>query len=212
VSEGQVGAVLFDYGQVLSMPPNKAAWARMLEIAGLGEAPYYAGYWEFRHAYDRGDLTGPEYWRAMGRHAGVGFDAAQVQGLIEADTALWTDLNEPMVAWAKALQAGGVRTGILSNIGDSIAEGIQAKLPWLTGFYHCTWSHALRMAKPELGIYVATAEALGTEPGRILFIDDKPENIAAAYEVGMQAVQYSAHGAFEEEMRGRGLGYLLEVG
>jgi putative hydrolase of the HAD superfamily len=117
-----------------------------------------------------------------------------------------------MVEWAARLQAAGVRTGILSNIGDAIAEGICAKLPWLAAFDHCTWSHALGMAKPERAIYTQTAEALRTAPEHILFIDDRADNIAAAHEVGMQAIQYSNHLAFEHEMRERGLAWLLDVG
>jgi putative hydrolase of the HAD superfamily len=136
----------------------------------------------------------------------------QVQALIEADTELWTDLNLPMVEWAGRLQRAGFRTGILSNIGDSIAEGIVAKLPWLSGFHHRTWSHALNLAKPELAIYRATAAGLGTPEENILFIDDKVENIAAAQAVGMQAIRYTGHAEFEREMRERGLGWLLEVG
>lgn len=197
---------------VLSGPPDAAVWARMREIAGLSEVPLHAGYWAHRHDYDRGALKGPAYWQAVGRHAGTEFDAAQVQALIAADTDLWTDMNVPMVQWAQRLQRAGIRTGILSNIGDSIAEGICAKLPWLSAFDHCTWSHALGMAKPERAIYEKTVESLGTAAEHILFLDDKPENIAAALQAGMQAIRYDGHAAFEREMRERGLGWLLDTG
>ena len=117
-----------------------------------------------------------------------------------------------MVEWAGRLQRAGVRTGILSNIGDAIGEGVVARLPWLAGFDHCAWSHALRMAKPDPAIYLKTAEALKTAPGRILFIDDREVNVAAAAEAGMQTVHYTTHAEFEREMRGRGLGWLLDAG
>ena len=208
----RVGAVLFDYGQVLSGPPDPAAWAGMRALTGLGEDALHGGYWAFRHEYDRGTLTGAEYWRAVAAHAGAEFDVAQVAGLIELDTELWTQLNLPMVDWASRLQAAGVRTGILSNIGDAIAEGICGRFGWLAGFDHCTWSHALKLAKPEAAIYHATAQALGTPVERILFIDDREENIAAAEAVGMQAVRYTDQAAFDTEMRGRGLGWLLDIG
>ncbi|GAC1424309.1 MAG: HAD family phosphatase [Acidobacteriaceae bacterium] len=208
----EIQAVLFDFGMVLSGPPDAAVWARMLEISGLDEAPLHAGYWAHRHEYDRGTLKGPVYWQAVARHAGSAFDTAQVEALIAADTDLWTDMNVAMVEWAQRLQRAGVRTGILSNIGDSIAEGICAKLPWLSAFDHCTWSHALGMAKPERAIYEKTAELLGTAPEHILFLDDKEENIAMAKTAGMQAIQYDGHSRFEREMRARGLGWLLDVG
>jgi putative hydrolase of the HAD superfamily len=208
---GRIDAVLFDYGQVLSGPPDPAAWARMREVAGLDEAPLHAGYWAHRDDYDRGALTGRRYWHAVARHAGVGFDEAQVAELLAADIDLWTQLNVPMVEWAGQLQRAGIRTGILSNIGDAIAEGIVAGLKWLGGFDHCTWSHALYMAKPEPAIFLKTAEALQVAPGNILFIDDRAENITAAADVGMQTIRYGSHGDFEREMRARGLGWLLEA-
>lgn len=208
----RVGAVLFDYGQVLSNPPDPAAWARMLAITGLDEARLHAAYWEFRHDYDRDALDGPAYWHAVAGRVGVTFDAAQMAALFVADVDLWTSLNQPMVDWAMRLQRAGVRTGILSNIGDRIAEGIVAKLPWLSGFYHCTWSYALGTAKPDPAIYIKTAEALKTAPAGILFIDDREENVAAAAALGMRAIHYAGHAAFEREMHQRGFASLLDAG
>jgi len=207
-----IDAVLFDYGLVLSAAPDPAAWARMRAITGLEEDALHAGYWAHRHEYDRGTLTGPAYWHAVAAQAGIALDAGQLAALLEADTDLWTSLNLPMVEWAARLQAAGIRTGILSNIGDSMAEGIVAKFPWLSGFYHCTWSHALLLAKPEPAIYIKTAEALKTAPANILFIDDREKNISAAAGVGMQTIRYATHAEFEREMRGRGFGWLLDVG
>jgi putative hydrolase of the HAD superfamily len=207
-----IDAVLFDYGQVLSGPPDPAAWARMRAIARLSEDALHPAYWAFRHEYDRGALTGQAYWREVAAHAGVAFDAEQIAALLAGDVELWTQLNLPMVEWAARLQGAGMRTGILSNIGDAIAEGVRDRLPWLAGFGHCTWSHALGMAKPEPAIYVAAAEALNAPPTRILFIDDLERNIAAAQSVGMQAIHYTDHARFERAMRDGGFGPLLDVG
>jgi putative hydrolase of the HAD superfamily len=207
----RIDAVLFDYGQVLSTSPDPAAWARIRAITGLDEGRLHAAYWQFRHDYDRAALTGPAYWRAVAAYAGITIDDTQLVALLAADVDLWTRLNTPMVEWAARLQAAGIRTGILSNIGDSIAEGIIAKLPWLSAFYHCTWSHALFMAKPEPAIFLRTAEALETPPAHILFIDDREDNIAAAAATGMQSIHYTTHPAFEHEMRMRGFSALLDA-
>jgi putative hydrolase of the HAD superfamily len=208
----RIDAVLFDYGQVLSLPPNPAAWARMRAITGLDEDRLHAAYWQFRHDYDRAALTGTAYWHAVAAHAGIALDTAQLTALFAADIDLWTNLNLPLVEWAGRLQHAGIRTGILSNIGDSIAEGIVARLPWLSAFYHCTWSHALFMAKPEAAIFLKTAEALSTAPANILFLDDREDNIVAADALGFQTLHYTTHAAFEREMRDRGFASLLNVG
>jgi putative hydrolase of the HAD superfamily len=207
-----IDAVLFDYGQVLSGPPDSAAWERMRAITRLSEDALHPAYWAFRHEYDRGALTARAYWREVAGHAGVAFDAEQIAALLDADVDLWTQLNLPMVEWAARLQGAGMRTGILSNIGDAIAEGIRGRLPWLAGFDHCTWSHALGMAKPEPAIYLAAAQALNAQPARILFIDDIEKNIAAARAVGMRAIHYTDYAGFERAMREQGFGPLLDLG
>jgi putative hydrolase of the HAD superfamily len=208
----RVSVVLFDYGQVLSGPPNPSAWATLRAVSGLDEARLHTAYWEFRHAYDSGALTGVEYWRAVASHAGVEFDVAQMLGLMAADIDVWTKLNQPMVDWAARLQCAGIRTGVLSNIGDCIGEGIVARLPWLANFDHCTWSYELKLAKPDPEIYRKTAEALNAAPEEILFIDDREENIAAAAALGFQTLHYTGQEALNHEMRARGLAWLLEVG
>ena len=205
----RIQAVLFDYGMVLSASPDPAAWQRMLDITGVAPEVFENGYWKFRHAYDRGDLNAVEYWNQVAANALVIFTPEQVAALIDADVDLWTRRNEPMIEWAQRLQRAGIRTGILSNIGDAMTEGLMKKLEWLCDFYHCTWSYALRLAKPEAAIYQAAAQGLHTPIENILFIDDKAENVVAAREAGMQAIQYRDHSTFEHEMETRGLGYLL---
>ncbi len=206
----KIDAVLFDFGQVLSNPPDPAAWARLIALTGLDEPALHAAYWAHRHDYDRGALTGPAYWNLVAARDAP-LDPAQIAALNAADTDMWTSLNLPMVAWAARLQAAGIRTGILSNIGDSIAETIVAKLPWLSAFDHRTWSHELFLAKPDPAIYLTTAEALGTPPADTLFIDDREDNIAAAAALGFQTIRYTNHPAFEQEMRARGLAWLLDI-
>src|ERR1035437_6445478 len=107
----RIDMVLFDYGMVLSGPPDPAAWAVMRTVTGLDEDHLHAGYWAFRHDYDRGALTGPAYWHAVAAHAGVTLDNAQVAALLAADIDLWTQLNTPMVEWARRLQRAGIRNG-----------------------------------------------------------------------------------------------------
>jgi len=207
----RIDAVLFDYGQVLSLPPEPAAWAKIRAITGLGDKCLHDAYWEFRHDYDRAALTGRTYWQALALRTGISLTPIQIDQLFAADVDLWTNLNLPMVAWAGRLQRAGVRTGILSNIGDVIAEGIQAKLPWLADFDHCTWSYAFATAKPDPVIYLRTAEALRTAPAHILFIDDREENIAAADALGFQTIHFTTYAAFEQQMRERGFGSLIDL-
>ena len=207
-----IEAVLFDYGLVLTGPPDPAAWARMREVTQLDEPAFHSAYWAPRHDYDRGAHTGAEYFRAAGLHAGLTLDPGQIAALLEADTQLWTQPNQPMIDFAARLQRAGTRTGILSNLGDEMTAGALARLPWLAQFDHCVWSHALGLAKPDPTIYAAAISGLRTAPDKILFIDDREDNLAGAKAAGLQTIRYLAHDAFVAEMQARGLGPLWTTG
>lgn len=207
-----IQAVLFDFGQVLSLPADPAVWQHMLTLSGLTDTDFHREYWAHRHDYDRDTLNSQTYWQAVAAGSGTTFTSEQIAALIAADVNLWSRLNLPMVEWAQHLQRAGIRTGILSNIGDAMAEGLIAKFDWISAFDHCVWSHSLKLAKPEAAIYRCAAEGLATDPSQILFIDDKIENIEAAEFAGMQAIQYLLdQPAFEQELRRRNLGYLLNL-
>lgn len=204
-----VQAVLFDYGLVLSGPPAPAAWARMRAVFGAEEAPFHAAYWAPRYDYDKGVLGGEAYWHAVARQLGRTPSEDELRNLLEADVDLWTEPNQEMIDWAARLQAAGIRTGILSNLGDAMERGIVARCSWLAAFDHHTFSHRLLIAKPDPAIYAHAAAGLRTEPAHILFVDDREDNIAAARQAGMQAVQYTNHDSFVEAMQAVGLASLL---
>ncbi len=206
-----IHAVLFDYGMVLSAPPDPAAWSRIRSITGLPEDTLHREYWAHRHAYDRGDLTAETYWRTVAEAASLTVTPNQLAQLIAADTDFWSTLNPPMIEWAQRLQRSGIRIGILSNMPDAMEAGLRCRHPWIETFDHQTWSHAVNLAKPEPAIYHHAAEGLHTPPANILFLDDRAENIEAALALGMQAIQYTTHQAFEHEMLARGLSHLLQL-
>ncbi|MBS1815689.1 MAG: HAD family phosphatase [Acidobacteria bacterium] len=207
-----ISAVLFDFGLVLSEPPRPSSWSAMLELLGANDTAFHDAYWKYRDDYDKGTLSGTEYWQQIARDLSISVDETSIKSLKEHDVELWTDMNEPMVEWVHRLQKTGLRTGVLSNIGDAMAEGICAKFIWIGGFTHCVWSHALKMRKPEPEIYVEAAKGLGVPAGEILFIDDRPENVEAAEKAGMRGIVYAKHfPTFEQDMKAAGYGQLLGV-
>ncbi len=210
-NEPKILAVLFDYGMVLSGPPDPTARRDMERVLGVDEETFQAAYWKHRDSYDRGVLGGLHYWEQVARELHKSLDAAQLNTLIEADTDLWTQPNHVMIEWAASLQRAGIKTGILSNIGDAMEAGIRARFPWLEEFSHHTFSHRLGLAKPDPAIYRHAAEGLEVAAGEILFIDDREENIVAARAAGMVAVQYTGHESFVEEMQRLGLQRLLQA-
>jgi putative hydrolase of the HAD superfamily len=206
-----VKAVLFDYGLVLSGPPDPAAWERLKRLLNADEAAFHTAYWKHRDAYDRGSFTAEAYWQQVAEDLHRPLDEAEIRQLIDIDTDVWTQPNQPMIDWAAALQRARMKTGILSNIGDAMEREVLARCPWLADFTHHTFSHRLKMAKPEPAIYQQAAEGLNVPPENILFIDDREDNIAAAHTAGMQAVRYTSHDAFLRAMKDQGYDSLLDL-
>lgn len=208
-ADASVQAVLFDYGLVLSGPPDPAAWAQMRQVFDASENEFHNAYWLPRHDYDRGTLNGETYWQEVAAALHHPLSRSEHDTLLAADIALWTQPNQPMIDWAARLQRAGIRTGILSNIGDAMETGIVAHFSWLQDFDHHTFSHRLGTAKPDPAIYAHAAAGLETDPAHILFLDDREDNIEAAKQAGMQAIQYTDHDQFLEAMRQAGLEELL---
>ena len=95
------------------------------------------------------------------------------------------------VAWQQKLKAAGIKTAILSNMGDTVLESIEREFQWVHGFDVLIWSFQLKMAKPDPAIYHAVLDRLGVPAEETLFIDDKQENIEAARKLGMTGVLFT---------------------
>jgi putative hydrolase of the HAD superfamily len=184
-------AVIFDYGMVLTGPPDPEAHAALLRITGLPLAQFEPLYWADRHAYDEGKLTGIAFWQKLILDAGLTLPTGADEELNEWDARLWTTQNLAMLAWQEKLQARGLLTAILSNMGDSVLASIERTFDWLPRFNVLVWSYQLGMAKPDPAIYRHVLTELGALPEETLFLDDKLVNIEAAQALGMNAIQFS---------------------
>lgn len=196
----EIRGVLFDYGLVLSGPPEGRAWDRMKALLSVEEESFHKVYWRRRADYDLGELSSTSYWKDAGVQLDRDVSEKMIGALNQADIEVWTQPNQEMIAWASALRQHGLRTAVLSNIGDAMEAGVRERFRWFDEFDHLTFSHRLRIAKPEEAIYRHAAQGIGLPPGNILFVDDRAENIAAARAFGMQAVQYTDHARFIEEL------------
>jgi putative hydrolase of the HAD superfamily len=69
----------------------------------------------------------------------------------------------------------------------------------LRAYFSVTLSSCyLGLRKPDLAMYRRALDILGRPAERILFIDDRAENVAGAMKVGMQAIHFKS----EEQLRG----------
>ncbi len=184
-------AVVFDYGMVLTGPPDPKAHAAMVCITGLPVDRFETLYWADRHAYDEGKLTGITFWQKIVRDGGLSLGQAEIEELNRLDARMWTTENPAMVAWQQQLRQRGLLTGILSNMGDSVLHSVEKTFNWINNFDVLVWSYQLRIAKPDPAIYRHILKELGTQPAETLFLDDKPVNIEAARALGMKALEFT---------------------
>jgi putative hydrolase of the HAD superfamily len=202
-------AVVFDYGMVLTGPPDPEAHAALVRITGLPVERFEELYWADRHAYDEGRFTGLEFWQRLLRSAQLHGDAAATLAMAEElnhwDARMWTTENLEMLAWQLQLKQRGVLTAILSNMGDNVLANMKREFDWLPRFDVLVWSYQLLMAKPDPAIYRHVLKELETEPEQTLFLDDKLVNIEAAQALGMKAIQFSTVAKLRQDLVAAGL-------
>jgi putative hydrolase of the HAD superfamily len=198
-------AVIFDYGRVLTGPPDPAARAALLRITGLAADRFDSLDWADRQAYDEGKLTGLGFWRKLVRDAGLNLGESAIEELNLWDARMWTTECPAMLAWQLAIKQRGLLTAIVSNMGDSVLERMEREFAWLSRFDVLVWSYQLRVAKPDPAIYRYALEKLGTRPEEILFLDDRPANVEAAVAMGMKGLVFTTVEKLRSDLAETGL-------
>ncbi len=197
-------AVIFDYGLVLSGPPEPDARARLLEISGLSPEIFDAHYWKYRLDYDCGTLNGHTYWPTIARDTGVSLSPEQIEALIEQDVLLWATVDPIMLAWVDRVRASGMKIAILSNMGEDLLAYMRDNFRWLDRFHHLTWSCELNLIKPMAAIYEHTLEQLNVRADEALFLDDRAENVEGARHVGLHALVFRSPQTLQTDLEREG--------
>ncbi|WP_017575629.1 HAD family hydrolase [Nocardiopsis kunsanensis] len=198
--------VLFDMFGVIARTQSAQSRAALEHASGIQPGLFWECYWGERFPYDRGDLTGPAYWRSVGRRAGTEFDDRRVAELLELDLESWSRVDEDMVSLAEGLSASGVRLGMLSNIPFEIADMFEADHARVLRLFPVLgFSCRIGRAKPDPESFGWCLEGLGVEPGRVLFVDDTERNVTAARELGLGGHHFTSAAGLREELAARGL-------
>jgi putative hydrolase of the HAD superfamily len=193
-------AVVFDYGMVLTGQPDQSAHDAMVRLTGLPAEQFETLYWADRHAYDEGKLDGLTFWQKFSRDSGLNLTSAQIDQINRYDARMWTTQNPAMLAWHRQLKQAGLRTAILSNMGDTVHASIEREFPWIHDFDVLIWSYEHGIAKPAPEIYRLALSKLGTLPEETLFIDDKHINVEAARSLGMKAIEFTTLERLRDEL------------
>ena len=121
----------------------------------------------------------------------------------------WCDIAQPevpgTVAILRALRARGVPVFALSNFGAANFPLSEAQFPFLAEFDRRYISGEMGMAKPDPEIYAAVEADCGIAPERLLFTDDRADNIAAAAAHGWRTHLFDGAAGLAQSLRDTGL-------
>jgi putative hydrolase of the HAD superfamily len=182
--------VVFDLGEVLV--PSGGVIPRLSAALGVTVDEFIPAYWSGRVAYDLGG-SAQEYWTGVLAALGRAPEPDLLGWLTEMDSVKWSTLPRVSVDLLAHLQGRGVRLGVLSNAPGPLAAAVRAA-QWSAGIAHLVFSAEVALVKPDPQIYAHADSVYGTEPGDVVFFDDKPENVEAARAHGWDAHVWAGAG------------------
>ena len=180
-----ITTVLFDVGQVLltfdpepyyqtRMAPER--WKKTMDLL------FHTKYWQH---YDQGLYSEAELIDAFLK------EAPELKEEIDLVFSTYMELLQPieeMAAFALELKKN-FRISILSNMPEKSEPYILKHYPFLREFELPMYSWRWHRIKPDPEIFKIQLQRLQVLPEEVLFVDDRPINLAAAEALGMAVQQ-----------------------
>jgi 2-haloacid dehalogenase len=124
--------------------------------------------------------------------------------LIRAYRERWVEMLggeiEGTASIVRELRAAGVPVYALSNWSAETYPLTRALYPFLDELDGIVISGEAGIGKPDPAIFRLFLERFGLEPGRIVFIDDSPNNVAAARALGIDAIRFEDAGQTRRDL------------
>lgn len=205
----QPQAVIFDIGNVLTRWQPEAFYDRV-----IGEERRRALFAEvdlhrMNDIVDEGALFRETIYDWADRHP-------HWQAEIRLWYDRWIELASPRIdgaiALQRALRAKGVPVFALTNFGKYSFEEALPKMDFLTDFDRLYVSGQMGVIKPDPRIYQLVEEDCGLPPDRLLFTDDRADNITAAARRGWRTHQFESWQGWAARLVAEGLLTTKEAG
>ena len=207
----QLRGVITDWGGVLTSPilATVRAWIEVDDIdvnsyravmkSWIAQAYDADGDSNPIHALERGECSAAEFERILAaRLDRIDGGSVAAEGLLQRMFA--ASVRVPaMYDLIRALRRAGLRTAMLSN-SWGCDEYPRADFPGL--FDAVVISGEVGMRKPEEGIFLYAARALGLAPAECVVIDDMEANVAAAAGCGMTGLLHTGAQRTAAALRG----------
>ena len=183
-----IRALLFDLGNVLLYFSHRRACEQIGQLCGveadrIWQIVFESGLeWE----YEAGRMTTEQFHQRFERAVGRAVPLDQLT-LAGCDI-FWPNPSiEPVV---RRLGEIGRRLVLLSNTNAAHFAFVERKYPILQAFPRRVLSYEVGACKPDPKIFEAAAEAAGCPPAECFYVDDIPEYVSAARQLGFDAVVY----------------------
>lgn len=182
--------IIFDLGKVLvdfdySIAAGKIA-ARSSRVpadlhAFLGSSPLLM-------EYESGRLTRRELYAAVREAIGFAGGLEEFGGHF-AD--IFAEISA-MTALHAELRRRGFETYVFSNTNDLAIEHVRRNFPFFANFDGYIFSYEVGALKPQPEIYAAMERLSGRRGAELVYLDDRPENIAAGAVRGWRAILHES--------------------
>jgi len=189
-----IRAVLFDYGGVLTESPfalfeklAEGTGASIVEIAAMLLGPYAEQGEHPWHRLERGEIPFTELcvWASeQGARRGWKIDLASLPALMSE-----LAIRPAAIELVRRIRSEGYRTAVVTNNVREFGVAWRAQLPLDELFDAVVDSCEVGLRKPDERFYRCTLERLGgLEPSEAVLLDDFPDNVRGAEQIGMRAV------------------------
>jgi 2-haloacid dehalogenase len=198
----QPEAVIFDIGNVLTSWQPEAFYDR-----AIGEDRRRALFAEvdlhgMNEIVDAGGLFRETIYGWADRHPRW---AAEIRMWYDRWVELASPRIEGSIALLRALRAKGIPVYCLTNFGSYSYDEAREKLDFLGEFDREYVSGRMGVTKPDPRIYALVEDDCGIAPDRLLFADDKADNITAAARRGWRTHQFESWQGWARRLVAEGL-------
>ncbi len=198
-----IRALLFDLGDVLVGLDFPRAYRAAARLTGhpVEEIPELIDRTGLQSLYEHGRITSREFHEQFSDAIGLNVTFEEFRVLWGNMFATGTLLPESLLEQLHQ----NYRMLMLSNTNELHFDWIVEHYSVARHFDEYVLSHQVRVMKPDAAIYREAIQRAGCSPEECFFTDDKVENIAAAVELGIDAVKFSGTAALEDQLRKRGV-------
>ena len=198
----QPEAVIFDIGNVLTCWQPEAFYDRVIGVDRRRALFAAVDLHGMNLRVDAGALFRETIYEAADLHPDW---AVEIRMWYDRWIELASPRIEGSIALLRALRRNGVRVFSLTNFGSYAYEEARDKLDFLGEFDREYVSGRMGVVKPDPRIYQMVEVDCGIAPDRLLFTDDKAENITAAARRGWRTHQFESWQGWAARLVAEGL-------